>query len=358
MTFPFTDRLMNEALTERIFTAAAIVVGTTRNVVWEASYGRLGDEHTPQTRSHSIFDLASLTKILCTTPIWMGLFHGEPDILDSSIDRWFPACPEDKRIITPRMLLAHRSGLPAWRPYYLLGCADRDRKQFTADKILGEILESPPGSAEKYSDLGFMILGFIVEREAGSELSDAARTSIYEPLGIEEEMLFRPGSELIPTIAHTRMDDPPGVVNDLNARVLSGIAGHAGLFGTARAAGAMAAQFLRAYREESAVLPGTAFRAFADYRAEPGNAGRALGFDTPSPSGSSAGHYFSSRSIGHTGFTGTSIWIDPDAEIYVVFLTNRVFLGEADFRIKDLRPKIHDAVREEMRGSVGIGTDP
>jgi CubicO group peptidase (beta-lactamase class C family) len=212
------------------------------------------------------------------------------------------------------------------------------------------------GSGCVYSDLGFMLLASILEQETGQDLSSFVTKNIYEPLKLTEDLLFSPREEQLRT-ALTREDDTPGLVNDLNARCLGGVSGHAGLFGTARGVRTMAEQFLLSLKGNEGIFDPGIMRFFCNRAGFVPGCPRALGFDTPSEEGSTSGDKFSRDSIGHTGFTGVSLWIDIPREIVVVLLTNRVYMGESDFRIKTLRPLIHNTVMEFMNWSSETFTD-
>ena len=166
-------------------------------------------------------------------------------------------------------------------------------------------------------------------------------------MGISQDLMFNPNGEERRT-ARTRPGELPGLVNDLNARALGGVSGHAGLFGTAHAVAAVAAEILAALKSESTLFDPEITRIFCRKVDSVPGCSRALGFDTPSEDGSSSGRFFSAGSLGHTGFTGTSLWIDVERELTVVLLTNRVFMGESDLRIKAFRPAVHDAIMEEI----------
>ena len=346
MNFPKVDRLLRSGVKNGLFTGAVLEVARDQETLISRSYGTPGGPCTDEVTPATLFDLASLTKVLATTPCWMVLAEQDSFILDRKLISWFPQCPDDKKSITPRHLLGHVSGLPAWRPYYLYQTEAKTRKQFTLDKILAEPLVYEIGAGCLYSDLGFMLLGFIIEAEAGLTLDELAREQIYKQLGLEEQLKFTP-SDGADSIAYTRKDEPPGIVNDLNARALDGTAGHAGLFGTATAVTQLAKEMLNSLKSETGFFSQTVSKTFCRRFPFP-VCPRTLGFDTPSPEGSSSGQYFSPDSIGHTGFTGTSLWIDPAADLIVTLLTNRVFMGESDFRIKDFRPMLHNAVREGL----------
>ncbi len=349
MDFDGLFELFRRALEQRLFTGAALVVMSGESMVLQNQWGTLAGAGTPEITRASLFDLASLTKVVATTPCWVVLASEKRGILEEPICTWFKDCPEDKAHITPRMLLAHSSGLPAWRPYYLRTPACASRSDFTGSNILAESLAYAPGNGTLYSDLGFMLLGFILERETGIELESYFRNRISQPLGLSEDLLFHPGERERERTAHTRPGEPPGMVNDLNARALGGAAGHAGLFGSADAVAGVADRILSSLISDSGLFDRRVLQAFSRRAGFVSSSTRALGFDTPSEEGSASGSFFSRNSLGHTGFTGTSVWMDPTKPVIAVLLTNRVFMGESDFRIKEFRPAVHDAFMKALR---------
>jgi CubicO group peptidase (beta-lactamase class C family) len=340
------DKCMTQGLEEQIFTGAVLLVARRKEKIFSRAYGALGDRDAIAATEKTLFDLASLTKVLATTPAWIILASSCPEILDQRISEWFPSVPSDKEKITPRHLLAHISGLPAWRPYYLSG-HNKSIIELATNKVLNEPLEYPTGQVALYSDLGFILLAAIVELESREAFDSFCRKRIFEPLAISQDLMFNPIGEESRT-ALTRPGELPGQVNDLNARALGGVSGHAGLFGAASAVAAVAAEILAALKSESTLLGSEITRTFCQKVTSVPGCSRALGFDTPSEEGSSSGRFFSSHSVGHAGFTGTSLWIDIERELTVVLLTNRVFMGESDFRIKAFRPAVHDAIMEEI----------
>jgi serine-type D-Ala-D-Ala carboxypeptidase len=339
------DTLLMGALKRRMFTAAALIVSSRDETIHTGYYGTLGEDPESPVNAATLFDLASLTKVIATTPSWFLLSAREPEILDKPLTMWFPEIPPDKTELTPRMLLAHSSGLPAWRPYYLMSMGESPR-EFLKQRILSERLVYQPGHGFLYSDLGFILLCLIVESETGTPLDLFVKTSVFEALGLQNELMFTP-SDFTDRIALTRPGEKPGLVNDLNARSLGGVSGHAGLFGTARGVTEMARQILTSLKAQDAFFDNRIVSNFCmPARFDPASS-RGLGFDTNIQADCSCGSFFSPSSLGHTGFTGTSLWIDPERELIVTLLTNRVYMGESDFRIKDFRPLIHSAVAEE-----------
>jgi CubicO group peptidase (beta-lactamase class C family) len=345
MRFSRADEKMKQGMREEIFTAAALLVAKSTKIEFHQTYGTLGGTGTDPVKLDTLFDLASLTKVLAVTPSWILMAAEDPSLLDQKIGRWFPNTPPDKSCITPRCLLAHASGLPAWRPYYLLPTS-RHTNEDTAARILAELLEYSPGQGCIYSDLGFMLLGFIIEMETGRNLEQFSRERIYEPLGLADDLLFRPKDDK--RVAMTRAGDFPGLVNDLNARALGEVSGHAGLFGTAKGVAALSGEILMSLKENGRYFDKETTRAFCARAGFTPNSTRTLGFDTPSEEGSTSGTLFSKDSVGHTGFTGVSLWIDIPRDLIVVLFTNRVLMGEADLRIKEFRPMLHDSVMEHL----------
>ncbi len=338
---------MAAGLEEAMFTGAVLRVHHTGQPIYEEAFGTLGGPETERVNQGTLFDLASLTKVLATTPAWILLASNEPEILDQSISRWFPDTTLEAKRITPRRLLAHSSGLAAWRPHYLRWWQERITLGAAVNTILGEPLEYAPGEGCLYSDLGFIVLTCIIELETGEPLDEFCRKRIYRPLEIDRDIMFNPSGQER-RIAWTRNGESPSLVNDLNARALGGVSGHAGLFGTAQAVDAVAAEILAGLKDRRGFFNPAIVQVFGHRAGFVQGASRALGFDTPSPEGSSSGRFLSATSLGHTGFTGTSLWIDPERELIVILLTNRVIMGESDLRIRSFRPLLHDAIAEDI----------
>jgi CubicO group peptidase (beta-lactamase class C family) len=313
-------------------------------------------DDSAQVAEDTIFDLASLTKVVATTTAAMIL--SDRHLLE--IDRPIAAYLHDfalpfelatgplwaaREEVTVRHLLAHTSGLPAYERFFLRA----RKKSHVIEEALALPLEEPPGSKVVYSDVGFILLGEILERVARTALDALSRREIFEPLGMASTC-FNPPPDFQPRIAPTEQDDTfrhrliCGEVHDENAWVMGGVAGHAGLFGTAGDLAAFCQFMLNGGRfdERQLIRPET-IQEFT--RAGPGGEGfpRGLGWDKPSPP-SSSGRYFSESSYGHLGYTGTSIWIDPEKQLFVVLLTNRVHPTRSNEAIKQVRPAIHDAV--------------
>ena len=296
----------------------------------------------------TIFDLASLTKVIATTNLVMTLVERGTLALDHPIRKWIPEWRgNDREDVTVRALLTHSSGLTAWLPFY----RDHTGRQEFQHAICSLPLEYPPDSQAIYSDLGFILLGFIVE-DAGGESFQSQATQQLRTL-TSAPMMFNPPATLRSSIAPTE-NDPwrgrrlVGEVHDENCWALGGAAGHAGLFGTSKAVGDIARALLGALAAtDSRLASPDIVRLFVKrYAASTGS--RALGWDTMLPT-SSCGSKISSSAFGHTGFTGTTLWIDPEREVYVVFLTNRVNPTRENAAIQHIRPALHDAVFSALR---------
>ncbi|MFZ2088377.1 MAG: serine hydrolase domain-containing protein [Desulfobaccales bacterium] len=347
--------LLEEGLSQGVYTEAVALVGLQGTLLWQGAAGRLNrDPASPPVTPSTIFDLASLTKPLATALALMLLTHRGHLDLSTTLGEVLtdPCLPPDKRPLTLQSLLAHRSGLPAWRPFYekLLSAPPAGRPVLLARLAAAEPLEYEPESATLYSDLGFMLLQVVVEKVSGQDLDSFCRRQLYVPLGLNT-LGFNPkrqGGGMKGGFAATEEGLIPGrsihgEVHDENAWAAGGVAGHAGLFGTGPEVFALAAWLYRAYQGQSEGLeisPEIVRRFLTPVT--PGC--RTPGFDVPTPGQSSAGRDFSPGSVGHTGFTGTSFWLDLEQGQMVVLLTNRVHLGRNNLDgIKAFRPRFHEA---------------
>ena len=346
--FVAARRVLDQAIAERAFPAAVIEVGTAGQILWRQAFGTLTfDIDAAPASDDTIFDLASLTKVIATTPIVMqqverGVLALE-DPVSGHIAEWRS---DDRADVTLRDLLAHCSGLPVWRPFF----RELKGKHAYEAAIAAEPLDYPPRTQSVYSDLDFILLGFIADGRVPLAERFALMLSQME---IVEEIQFAPPSLWRARIAPTEQDPwrgrlLVGEVHDENAAALGGIAGHAGLFGTAAAVGSYARHLLQVLDGRAGVFRRTTLEEFVTKRADIPGSSRALGWDTMLPT-SSCGTLMSARAFGHTGFTGTSLWIDPENDVYVVLLTNRVHPTRANEAIKHVRPAVHDAVVGELR---------
>jgi CubicO group peptidase (beta-lactamase class C family) len=317
----------------------------------------------------TIFDLASLTKVMATTTSLLLLVEDGAFELDDPVAKHLPAFGErGKEAVTVRHLLTHSSGLRPWRGFHepLL---ERERKkgehllgtpaakEWVLQSIYRSALVHEPGSAAVYGDLDFIVLGALVEALARRPLERVAAERVFGPLGLAETG-FVPIGAGVPPLPEARRrrtaatENCPwrgrivwGEVHDPNASAMGGVAGHAGLFAPAADVMRFAEAVLDAWHGRPSSLPSAGVRRFAARQNLPDGSDWALGWDTPSAGASSSGHLFSKASIGHLGFTGTSLWIDLEAETIVVMLTNRVHLVAKRSKF-GLRPVVHDLIVE------------
>jgi serine-type D-Ala-D-Ala carboxypeptidase len=318
----------------------------------------------------TIYDLASLTKPLVTVTSVLLLIQRAKLTLGDCVQEVvteLEGAPIGQA--TVRDLLAHRSGLPGWRPFYQrleargivpgLSGGDLSVKQQVLKMIRDEPLIYMGGERCVYSDLGFMLLGFLVERLSGMALDRWYEDAVVRPLGADP-MMFCPGVQLDvmrpivdkSRIAPTEQDEwrnrlLRGEVHDENAAAMGGVAGHAGLFGTAESVLAVSGAWLRGYHGRESILERELVREFTTRQESVARSSWVLGWDTPSTP-SSSGSSFSDQSFGHLGYTGTSLWIDPLCELEVVLLSNRVHPSRRNEKIKIIRPWIHDLVYREF----------
>jgi CubicO group peptidase (beta-lactamase class C family) len=346
--------LMRVAIHRRAFPAAALAVTYRGALVVLRGFGHFTyDTNSPAVEADSVFDLASVTKAVATTTIAMLLY--ERGLLDLGAPV-FESLPEflsgatsgrksERRTITVRHLLTHSSGLPAYLKFFESTRTREDLFRAVQATSLG----APPGIQAEYSDIGFILLGRILERIAREPLDSFCHREIFAPLNMQQTM-FNPPLDLRVAIPPTEDDRTfrlriiEGEVNDENAFVMGGVSGHAGLFAPAIDVARFAECMLRG---GAPILQPTTVELFTRREVLPVGTSRALGWDTPSPP-SSSGKYFSTRSFGHLGYTGTSLWIDPERQLSVTLLTNRTWPDRGSQQIKIVRPLIHDAIVEAL----------
>lgn len=342
--FAAVAQLIDEARRARAFPACAIEVGRRDGVLWQWAAGTFTYEPASSAATpDTLFDLASLTKVLATTSVAMSLVRARRLLLTSPVASAVPDWRgADRAAVTIADLLEHASGLPAWWDLYRRGGT---RREF-AHEIAMLPLEYAPRSRSIYTDLGFILLGIVLEEAGGAPLDRQFDAAFDHP-----DLLFTPAPALRPRIAPTTDDRHwrkrllTGEVEDENAWALGGVAGHAGVFGTAPAVGDYARLVLRTLSEPTALGDPWLLRRFLAPSRVP-RSSRALGWDLMRPT-SSCGHRLSASAFGHTGFTGVSLWIDPLKDVYVALLTNRVHPerpADPDDGLARLRPRVHDAV--------------
>lgn len=341
--FDAARQVLTQAISSRAFPAAVVEVGDAMRPLWAEAFGRLTfDDDAAPAELDSVFDLASLTKVLATTPLLMQMVERGGLALDDPLARHSAVWRgSDREAVTLRDLLAHCSGLPGYRPLYL---RERDEAGF-ATAIAHTEFEYQPRSRSVYSDLDMMLLGFLLggSGELGKRLAALLQQmAVVDPLQFHPPPLWR--RRTAPTARDVwRGRLLVGEVDDLNAWALGGAAGHAGLFGTAQAVGSCARHLLQVLDGRVGAFSRDTLLEFTRRDGRVAGSSRALGWDTMLPT-SSGGTRMSATAFGHTGFTGTSLWIDPERGVYVVLLTNRVHPDRMNGAITQVRPALHDAV--------------
>ena len=349
------DDLMNQAVDRLVFPGAVLLVAVQGSIVIERAYGSADLFSRRPITCSTVFDLASLTKPLATTLAVMRLVQeGRLDLDQPCRHFWPDFFREDKALITARQLLCHSSGLPPWRPYYLrlrLLPNSIIRREILKKWVAKEALLSAPGGRACYSDIGFLVLQWLVERLADQPLDRYLERTVWKGMAANK-LFFNPESKAVREGMYAATELCPwrgglllGRVHDDNAYVLGGVTGHAGLFGTARAVWRLLQSMLSVDVGESAgeLVDRELLKHF--FRRQNGTTW-ALGFDTPDEENSSAGRYFGNHSIGHLGYTGTSFWMERQKGVVVILLTNRVHPTRYNTRIRKFRPILHDAVME------------
>ena len=355
--------LLLQAASDGVFPGAVLLVSHSKKIVFFEAVGNSALVPTPRPMARQTrFDLASLTKPLATALGILCLVSQGMVQLDDSLAELLSSTtvPEDKKEISLRQLLSHCSGLPAWKPYYLYlrTLPHMARKAQIRRQILEEPLAYPPATNTIYSDLGYIVIEWLLEEISGQDLYHFTRESLFDHLDcsapgfipLAQEADFDPNQFADTEYCSWRDRILSGEVHDENAYVLGGVAGHAGLFGTASEVKCVLDVILDTF---SGQHPSTLWsrEQLAEFlrpaRIDPSGTW-ALGFDTPASADSSAGRYFSANSVGHLGFTGTSFWLDLEKEIAVILLSNRVHPSRENEKIKEFRPLLHDAVMEEF----------
>ena len=361
-------RLLHEAVRQKAFPGAALAVTVGDELLAWRGFGSFTYEaDSPEVKRETVWDLASLTKPVATTSMAMLLFEqgklkldarvadllpeftaGARDWLpDGSADRDAPSQTQQRgwrEEVTVRMLLAHSSGLPAHRKLYL---ADGGREAMLA-AARAVRLEARPGTRSKYSDIGFIVLGEFLEKIAGEPMDSFCAREMFDPLKLN--IRYLPQLEQLMDITPTASDFEyrnrvvQGEVNDENASAMGGVAGHAGLFGDAGSVARFAACLLRG---GAPLFRAGTVELFTARQSGPAGTSRALGWDTPSAP-SQSGTRFGKRSFGHLGYTGTSLWCDAERGLGVTLLTNRTWPDGRNPAIKQVRPRVHDAIMSAL----------
>ena len=350
------DKVLGRAIKAGGFPGGAVVIGRRGATVLEKGFGNLSwSGKNPVLPAHTIYDLASLTKVVATTSGVMILFDEGKVRLDDPVSKFVPSFAGGaKDDITIRQLLEHRSGLPAGRELWRIAMTPEEARR----AVIETPLECSPGECLIYSDLGADLLGWVVESASGQGLDEFLDQRVFKPRGMQETT-FRPHWTLRDRIAPTELTPPRGYplrgeVHDENAFVLGGVAGHAGLFSTASDLAIFAQMMLNGGQLNGVRIVSDSTVALFTART-PSRGTRALGWDTCGQEGS-CGNYLGPRAYGHTGFTGTSMWIDPDRDLFVILLTNRVHAARArrpSKVIADIREDLADLAVLAVRDGNG-----
>lgn len=343
--FSGVDKLIFDGIADSVFPGSVLLVAKNNKVIYENAYGNFTyDRLSKKVNIKTIYDLASLTKIVSTTTAAMicidrGLFN-----LNDLVVKYIPQFGnKGKENITIRNLLHHNSGLPAYKRFYNF-CKNSDD---VINDIYNTELIYKTGSKTVYSDLSMIVLQKIIEKVTGESLDEFSKENIFNPLEMNSTM-FNPQDSIKQNISPTEFDDYwrhrqlQGEVHDETAALLNGVSGNAGLFSNVEDLSNFLSVILnkgmfkgkRIINEKTVLL----------FTSKQKNSERALGWDIKSPVKSSAGNLFSPKSYGHTGYTGTSFWVDPQKNLFVIFLTNRVYPTRNNTKIIKFRPKLHNEI--------------
>jgi CubicO group peptidase (beta-lactamase class C family) len=336
--------VLDRARADSAFPGAFAVIGTSDSVLVEYGAGTLDWSTLPRPDANTLWDMASLTKVVGMTSAMMQLTEAGKVDLDAPVQRYLPEFRgPNKELVTVRHLLTHSSGLPAWRPLY----KETTTPEAARALAVATALDTLPGVRMVYSDLGAIILGQVVERVSGERLEEYLTRHVFGPLRMTSTQ-YRPGRELLPRIAPTEFDSwrqrkIHGEVHDENAFALGGISAHAGLFSTGHDVARLTRMYLNGGTLDGVrIVSAETIRRFTTVQ-DSALSNRALGWETPNGS-NSAGHVLKRPAFGHTGFTGTSIWIDPTRDLFVILLTNRVNPTRQNLRIGGVRTALADVV--------------
>jgi CubicO group peptidase (beta-lactamase class C family) len=343
-SFHKVEELINNSINDSAFPGAVLLVWQNGNIIFEKPFGHLTYNNSPTlVTSNTIYDMASLTKVIATTTAAMICVDRNLFNIEDRVAKYIPEFAVNrKENITIKNLLMHNSGLPAFKKYYAL----YNRPYGVLNDIFSSSLSYPTGKKTVYSDLGMITLGKIIEKVTGKTLDEFCNQEIFKPLGMNDTF-FNPPASLRCRIAPTEYDKYWrkrliwGEVHDETASMLKGVAGNAGLFSTAVDISKVLQMLLKkGLFEGKRIIDSATVCLFTSRQ----SSGRGLGWDMKSSTASSAGKLFSDQSYGHTGFTGTSVWTDPVRDLFVVFLTNRIYPSRTDNKIIKIRPELHDLI--------------
>jgi len=353
--FAAVDAAIRDGITSRIYPGAVVVVGRADTILYYHGYGHFTWSEASRSPDPSItrWDLASLSKVVATTSAASMLVQDHRLDLDAPVSRYLPEFTGGKKDqVTVRMLLNHTSGMPAYTQLWLVAHTPADARK----KLLAIPLQRTPGASAVYSDLNAMLAGLVVERVAREPLDRFADSAVFRPLGMLSTHYGTVAADHVNTMPTGRFRGQPvaGVVNDQNAVAMGGVSGHAGVFSTGFDLAHFAQGWLRAAGGHGDWLKKNIAAEFFTHSLNSGS--RVIGWDTPDPPGSRKpslyGRCATSTTYGHTGWTGTEIWIDPSENLFVVFLTNRSFAPDnpkqSFLQLKEVRAKVADAVRTAL----------
>jgi CubicO group peptidase (beta-lactamase class C family) len=359
--------LLEKGIEEGVFPSAAagVACGLEKKRIAFIAYSGHAAIYPEKRRlkKQNYFDLASLTKPLATTAAIIALIKEKKVYLDENLSSLYgKKITGEKGKITLRNLLNHSSGFPAHKDYFtiLQDVKQSEKNDVIESLILQEPLEYEPGTASLYSDLGFILLGRIIEKKSGTPLANVVEEKILRPLQLHRKIFYNPLVKARTGLSYTDFaatENCPwrkkilcGEVHDDNCYAMGGVAGHSGLFGNIEGVTQYAGILLDIWKggaEHPNMEKEDMAYFFTRQKEVPGSTW-ALGFDTPAPAASSSGVYFSHKSVGHLGFTGTSFWIDPEKDVAVVLLSNRVHPGRDNTKIRQFRPYFHDRIMEKL----------
>lgn len=338
------------AVADGAFPGAYAIVGTSNGILAEFGAGKLDAADPTRPTNRTVWDVASMSKLISTTSAMVQLVGSQRVVVDSPVVYYLPSWKAaGAGRITVRQLLSHNSGLPAGRPLY----KETDTDSAARTLVYATSPVSPPGTKYVYSDLGFILLGRLVQQVTGTPLDQYVEKHVFGPLGMTDTR-YLPPADWIPRIAPTEIDPwrgrhIRGEVHDENASRLGGVAGHAGLFSSARDVARFAQMYLSGGTlNGTRVFPLATVNQFIAVQ-DRAISHRALGWETANGT-NSGGKRLSAVAFGHTGFTGTSIWMDPTRDLFVVLLSNRVNPTRQNAKVGAVRSSLADAVVAALEG--------
>ena len=344
---------MSDGVRGGVFPGAVLLCGRPGKILFHKGFGVANLETGLPVGFDSVFDLASLTKPLATALAMVILIQDGHLALETPLGQILPETNGTaKADITLDMLLRHTSGLAAHRKFYEADLGEDCPRRALRSLLVDDPLENNPGDVQLYSDLGYMFLSWVIETTSGKRLDFFVQENLYKPLGVDTLFFrdlssgetFPPLDRIVATQACPwRKKTLVGEVEDENAWAAGGIEGHAGLFGDALSVAALCEEVLLSLKGKQGLFTPGLIETFLSPR--PGQS-MVAGFDTPAKENSSAGKRFGPGAFGHLGYTGTSFWVDPETELIVILLTNRVHPSRANLKIREFRPKIHDAAMD------------